>query len=350
MKINPAQRDPVLRAAIITMAVILIFVTLNAGADIFAPMTLGLVSGVMLAPVTQGLQRLGLPVGFSAVLVLLLGVSAILAVAFILEPMFWQIVEQLPKIKWELRSAIQDLSDLFRGLNAVNEEVKQAFGSDAAETATAAPDMPSLADALFLAPVLVAQALVFCGTLFFFLLTRTNIYGWAARWSGSTTDSLTWLRRFDVAERVVARYFLTISLINVGLGLCLGLALTIIGLPAPFVWGTVATLLNFVVYVGPMALALGLVIAGIVAFDGLATMLPVAAYLFLNLLESQFVTPALLGRNMAVNPLMIFVSLVIWLWLWGPIGGIVAIPVLVIGMVMLDLFETDSSAQKADAR
>ncbi len=347
MQSHPFQTDPVLRFAVMAIAVILGFAALKTGAGIFAPMTLGLVTGVILAPITQALERAGLPAGLSAAVVLLLGVSAMLVLALLAEPMIRSIAGELPRIRFELRSTIYELRDLFRGIDAVNREVKAALGTapGAGDAAEAAPDMPGLADALLLAPLVLAQALVFCGTLFFFLLTRKSIYGWVARVTGTTEDTVVLLRRFDAAERIVARYFLTITMINAGLGVCLGAALSLIGLPGPFIWGAVAALLNFVLYVGPMAVAIGLLLAGLVSFDGLMAMAPAAAFLSLNLLEAQFVTPGLLGKHMAVNPLLIFVSLVIWLGLWGPIGGIVAIPVLVIAMVMLDLFEADGTAE-----
>ncbi|WP_424989561.1 AI-2E family transporter [Fluviibacterium sp. S390] len=347
-----STRDPVLRVATIAIAVILVFATLKLGAEIFAPMAMGVVAGVILAPITQALERVGLPVGLSAVLVLLLGVSGLFALAFLLEPMVGRLVEELPRIKWELRATLQDIRDLFRGIDAVNREVGAALGAETgADAQSTAPEMPGVTDALLLAPFVLAQLLIFCGTLFFFLLTRKSIYRGLARLIGTSADTLVLLRRFDAAERMVARYFFTITLINAGLGVFLGSVLSLIGVPGPFIWGAAAALLNFMVYVGPMMMTVGLLLAGLVAFNGLMVLAPVAAYLLLNLLESQFVTPALLGRHMAVNPLLIFVSLVVWLWIWGPIGGIVAIPILVITIVMLDLFEPDSdtaTGQDAD--
>ena len=80
-----------------------------------------------------------------------------------------------------------------------------------------------------------------------------------------------------------------------------------------------------------------------------AVILPPVLYLLFNLIEAQFVTPALVGKNIAINPLLIFVSLVVWLWLWGPIGAIVAIPMLAILLVMLDVFEGEVPGEVAAA-
>ncbi|MGQ3489476.1 AI-2E family transporter [uncultured Roseovarius sp.] len=334
--------DPVLRGAAIMIIVTLGFAVLWTATDILAPMVLGLVTGVILAPVTDMLERTGLPHGIVAALVVVFGGLIIAMLIFLAEPVVWRVAEELPRIKWELRTLIQEFRGLFQSLNEMNQEVKEALGSKPeAEGENADPAIPSVTAALLLAPLVISQILIFAGVLFFFLLTRKRIYAWLSNWIGSSADTVIIQQRFTNAERLVSRYFLTISVINAGLGAALGGALALIGLPGAFVWGVVAALANFILYMGPMMVTAGLLIAGLVTFNGLMVLLPPAIFLGLNMLEAQFVTPTFLGKRIAVNPLLIFISLVVWLWLWGPIGGIIAIPVLVIAMVMLDIFEDD---------
>ncbi|SEM47946.1 Predicted PurR-regulated permease PerM [Roseovarius tolerans] len=337
--------DPIVRVAVIVIAVTLGFGTLKLGADIFAPMVLGVVTGVILAPMTDVFERWGLPAGLASAIMLVLGVSVIAVMGILVEPLIWRVVEHLPTIKWELRAIIGEFRGLVRGLDAVNREVEEALGtqspSDGSEESGPDP-MPTLTSTLFLAPVVLAQVLIFGGTLFFFLLTRKGIYQWLAHWIGTSRDTAIIQRRFATAERLVARYFLTISIVNAGLGIALGTALALIGMPAPIIWGMGAALLNFILYAGPMVVVGALLLAGLIVFDGLMILAPAAIFLMLNMIEAQFVTPSMVGRHISVNPLLIFVSLVIWLWIWGPIGGIVAIPVLVMVLVMLDIFEVDS--------
>src|SRR6056297_761171 len=336
-----SPRDPVLHLAAYLVIAALGFAILRTGGDILAPMLLGLVIGVILAPFTDFLERIGLPRGLSAAAVLLLGVLAIATLAFLTEPLIWRIAGELPRIKWELRSLVNEFRSLIQGLAEMNREVEEALGarSDKDESGSA-PDMPSLTQALFLAPLLLTQALIFGGVLFFFLLTRKSIYSWLSQWIGDESNTDVILQRFTRAERLVSRYFLTITVINATLGTALAGALALIGLPGPLIWGLTAALANFILYMGPMMVTGGLLVAGLVAFDGLMTFLPAAIFLSLNMIEAQFATPAFLGRHISVNPLLIFVSLVVWLWMWGPIGGIIAIPVLVIALVMLNVFDT----------
>jgi len=183
--------------------------------------------------------------------------------------------------------------------------------------------VPGIFDALALAPSVAAALLVFAGAFYFFLLSRAALY---ARVEGSV---LPWDREMlERAEMRVSRYFLTITLINATFGTLIWLVMTLVGLPQPALWGLAAFLFNFILYLGPAALAVAFLVAGLLAFNGAMSVVPAVLYVSMNMTEGQFVTPALVGRQMAVNPLLIFVSLVFWLWLWGPIGGIVAIPVI----------------------
>ncbi|MEQ8897592.1 MAG: AI-2E family transporter [Roseovarius sp.] len=338
--------DPVLRLAVIVIAVLMGFGVLKLAGDIFAPMVLGIVTGVILAPITDLLERWKLPSGVASAIVLALGISGVAVVVVLLEPLVWRVVDELPDIKWEVRSIIEQFRGVIRGLDAMNEEVGQALGTGQNGEDKGNGPIPDPTATLLLAPLVLAQVLIFAGTLFFFLLTRRGIYVWVSTWVGDRRDTVIIKKRFTTAERLVARYFLTISIINAGLGASLGALMMVIGLPGPLIWGVVATMLNFILYVGPIMVIGGLLLAGLIAFDGLMVFAPAAIFLCLNMIESQFVTPAMVGKHISVNPLLIFVSLVIWLWMWGPIGGIVAIPVLVIVLVMLDIFDSEGRARK----
>lgn len=342
-----SSADPVLRLAVIVIAVILCFGVLKLASDVFAPMVLGLVTGIILAPITDLLERWKIPKGIASAIVLFLGVSAVAIAVVLLEPLLWRVIEDLPNIKWELRAIIEEFRGVIRGLDAVNREVGQALGTQPEQGGEdGSGPIPDPTSTLLLAPLVMAQVLIFGGTLFFFLLTRKGIYAWLSTWIGSSRETKIIKKRFTTAERLVARYFLTISVINAGLGACLAALLMVIGLPAPLIWGVVAAMLNFILYLGPIMVIGGLLLAGLIAFNGLMVFAPAAVFLCLNMIESQFVTPAMIGKHISVNPLLIFASLVVWLWLWGPIGGIVAIPVLVIVLVMLDIFDSEGRARK----
>jgi predicted PurR-regulated permease PerM len=319
---------------------------LEFGRPVLAPVVLALVLGVVLSPLTRRVEKLGAPDAVSAFLALATMLGLIVGLGLLLEPVIARLIARTPLILQELGSALGSVQLAMQGLDQVSDQVSDALGEGrlgAARDAEGAVALPSVSDALALAPGAAASALIFVGTLYFFLLGRKEIYAWVAALGAgpSAADLLE-------AEREVSRYFLTITVINAGYGVLIALLMWAIGLPAPILWGATLFLANFILYLGPALMLAGFAVAGVVAFDGVLAVLPAALFLGCNILESQFVTPSLVGRQMAVNPLAIFLSLVFWLWIWGPVGGIVSIPLLVWGLALNK--KRHSGAVRAEAR
>ncbi len=135
----------------------------------------------------------------------------------------------------------------------------------------------------------------------------------------------------------LSRYLLSISIINFGLGTVIGIALYLLGMPNAWMWGAIAAMLNFVPYFGPVLGMIGVALAGLIASDSLGHgLLPVGVYLGLHLLEANLLTPYILGRRFTLNPVIIFISLMFCVWLWGIIGAFLAVPLLVIFKLICD--------------
>ncbi|HBS49052.1 MAG TPA: AI-2E family transporter [Rhodobacteraceae bacterium] len=336
---QPRQTGRVVRNCAVLLTALALLAAMELAEDIMAPLVAALVTGVIFAPAAGRLQRLGLPRVLSAALILAAGIAVIGGIALLVEPYLWRLLEELPNIKWELQKLVRSFRGLIQGLDEVNAEFAQALGDTSEpDAASAAPKMPGLTDALFLAPVILGKVVIYLGALFFFLLTRHSIYHWLSERIGTKRDTKVMLARFRNAESVISTYFLTITVINAVMGAAVAAAMTLIGLPGAIMWGIAAMLLNYVLYLGPAVMLVSLGLAGVLAFEGPLSFAPALAYLAINLTEAQFITPALVGRNISINPLMIFVSLVFWLWLWGPIGGIIAIPIMVILLKVFDIF------------
>lgn len=140
-----------------------------------------------------------------------------------------------------------------------------------------------------------------------------------------------------IAKRDVSRYLVTITLINIGLGIVIGTAMLLIGAPSPFLWGAIATLFNFIPYLGA---ATGTVVVGIVALTtfqdiGHTLAMPLV-YFAITSLEGGFVTPALLGRRFTLSPVAVVIALLFWGWLWGIPGAFLAVPILTTTKIICD--------------
>lgn len=132
------------------------------------------------------------------------------------------------------------------------------------------------------------------------------------------------------AQRDISLYLSTMALINAGLGLATAGAMVALGVPNPVLWGTVAGVLNFVPYLGPMMTTLLLLVAGVIGLpdSGLMVAMPAVAFLALHAIESNFISPIVVGRRLALSPLSVFISVLFWGWLWGIAGAMIAVPIL----------------------
>ena len=145
----------------------------------------------------------------------------------------------------------------------------------------------------------------------------------------------------------ISNYLFSVSLINVGLGVFVGGGLYLLGVPNAAMWGMLVAALNFVPYFGPVAGIILLATVGLLTFASLwKGLLPPAWYLLLHLLEANVVTPVVLGRRFTLNPVVIFVSLIFWTWLWGVPGALLSVPILVSIKVVCDRVPTLSSVSE----
>jgi predicted PurR-regulated permease PerM len=141
-------------------------------------------------------------------------------------------------------------------------------------------------------------------------------------------------------QHSLSAFLFTITLINAGLGVLVGFAAWAIGLPNPALWGVLAGVLNFIPYFGPITGVAVLTLAGFVTFDQpWRAVAPAVIYLVLHAVESNFLTPMILGRRLTLNPLVIFISLMFWTWLWGIPGALLSIPMLMMLKIFCDHFK-----------
>lgn len=320
------MRSSINTICLFILATILVFATLHQAKALFAPILAAFLLGIVITPLSSLWAKLRVPDAVAAFFSVFLAVLFISALVLLLEPYISQVISQGPIIQAELRETVEEMRRLLRGIEKISEDMAAAIepNPDADGEGSEPMTIPSLTDALLYAPQFVAQFLIFTGTLYFFLLAHNAVYDWL-----STNIAALSRRDLHRASAQVSRYVLTISTINVSFGALVAVAMYLIGMPSPIVWGLLACLLNFVLYLGPMLLITMLTVTGIVVFDGALSFLPPAVYIAMNAVEAQFVTPTLVGKSLSVNPLLVFISLVFWLWLWGPIGGIIAIPLLI---------------------
>ena len=153
-------------------------------------------------------------------------------------------------------------------------------------------------------------------------------------------------------QQNISNYLFSVTLINIGLGVVVSGGLYFMGVPNAAMWGIFVAVLNFVPYFGPVAGIILLAAVGLLTFETSLwqALLPPAWYLLLHLLEANLVTPVLLGRRFTLNPVVIFVSLIFWTWLWGMPGALLSVPILVSIKVISDHVPALSSVSEVLSR
>jgi predicted PurR-regulated permease PerM len=138
-------------------------------------------------------------------------------------------------------------------------------------------------------------------------------------------------------EENISAYLSTISLMNALVGIATAIAMWACGLGDPFLWGSIAFILNYIPIMGPIA-GIGLFLfAGLLSIDELFwAFLPAALYLMIHLIEGEVVTPMLLARRFTLNPVLVIISLIFWFWMWGAAGAILAVPLVAIAKIICD--------------
>ena len=321
------------QTAVIGLGILGLVFALEAGQFLLAPVALAIIIGLMLGPVASLLERRGLAPALSAAIVVLLFVLLVgaLTLALVAPLGYW--AGRLPQIWQQLQEQLVHLRRPLEMLKGVREQIRAVTGGEGMTVSV--EDGSPVVSLATLAPAIGAQILVFLASLYFFIATRDQTRVAILRLC--VNRKLRWrvAHIFRDVEELVSRYLLSITAINLGLAAAVTLALWLVGVPQPALWGALAGILNFVIYIGPAIMAALLFGVGLATYDSFTgAVMPPLIYLALNLVEGQFVTPTVIGRAMTLNPFVVFLALAFWLWIWGPVGGFIAIPALLIAFAV----------------
>lgn len=201
--------------------------------------------------------------------------------------------------------------------NVVKERIKQG-------------GMEMVISILSAAPLLLAQVLTSIILILFLLIFGPPLFDAFVNHFPMVKNKQRAIYLVGNIQKALSSYIVTVSIINTVLGLSTALALQLYGMEDALLWGVLVGFLNFVPYVGSLVSLSILSVASVVqyGFESVA-LIPLGIFLFLNMIESQFITPTILGRSMEVNPLVIVLWLLVLGWLWGILGVLIAVPLLV---------------------
>ena len=312
---------------------------LRAGAEFFLPVTAALVIAIALVPVLEWLERRRLPSGLAALACVILFITAAnVAVASIVLPAAeW--VRLLPERIGRIRETLEPLLAIYQDLERFIDGIVGEFGSTGEGTRTVAVETPnSLLDIVATsAPFAAIQMFFGVLVIFFFLSGWTRMRKATITTRGSFEGAMTTARAIQQIVDATSTYLGTITMVNVAMGLVVALILWWIDMPTPLMWGGIVAVLNYIPYLGPIASVLLLGLGGLMAFsDPWYAFLPAVSFAVIHVIEANVITPAIVGRRLTINPLLILVALSFWAWVWGTTGALLAVPLLIIMKTVLD--------------
>lgn len=329
--------------ALTGLFVLSVFYTMYFMRAMLLPLVLALLLSYLLAPLVRGLAALRIRPLFGAAIVLAALIGGIAyGVSFVSEPATgW--IEKAPYSFHQLQQKLLPLKKPI-------EKVAQASGEIDKLTEPTEPQAKpqpvvvkrsAIAEAFFTqGPEFVASAVVMFILLYFLLaydgVFLTKIIRITPR-LGDKKKAVSIMREI---ESQISRYLLTITAINVCLGLAVGTTVNFLGLRNPVMWGVMVAVLNFVPYLGALTGIICMTLGAVLSFDSLGYALTIpASYLIIAILEGNFVTPMVLGRSLTLNPVIILISLAFWGWMWGISGMILAVPILATFKIFCDHIE-----------
>ena len=338
----PRPRAP---TAVLVLAVLAVGFTLWAAQGLILPVLLAMFFALVGNPILRLLRRLYIPRFLAALLVISIGFGGTVL-----------LVEQLvqPATEWVrdaprgIRSLAPKLRKMVRPVHEANQAAQRI--ASAASAAGAAPGETRTVVRteardpyrwLASTPKVVSSILAVVLLTFFFMVYGENLQRHALALLPSRQQQKITVEILTSIEREISRYVLTITVINAVVGAVIAGLLVWLGVPAAeaLLWGTMAFLLNFAPYVGPLIGILTLLVMGFLRFDDWMALAPPALYLLVHALEGQLITPIVLGRSMRLSPLVLILALMVFGWLWGIVVLLLAVPLLVCVKLVLSRIE-----------
>ena len=321
------------RGALIGIFLLAFGTFLYVGRPILLPILAAGVLALTLGPLIKTAKRAGIPTWVSAIMILLFGFGALSVLAMALAHPVSEWIGRAP----EIGTSIKDkLAVLNRPLGALHELETSLFGNSAGVSMNMPASHVVLPVVAFVTPA-AGELVLFFTTLLFFLIGEIELRNQFVALFGHRDSKLRFLKIMRDIERNLAGYLTVVTIINIAIAIIVSLGAWVIGFPNPLIFGLLAGLLNYVPYIGPAVMVVVLFGVGLVTFPSLAhALIAPLGLVALTTFEGHLITPTLVGRRLTLNPLVLFLALAFWTWMWGPLGALLAAPLSIIGLVVMN--------------
>ncbi|WP_246082581.1 AI-2E family transporter [Rubellimicrobium rubrum] len=334
-----------------------LFTAVYFARDVLLPIVLAVVLTLTLLPVVRWGERLKIPPGITSISLMVILAAGLFLGGYFLSGPVQTMVADAPRMADQIQDRLSGVLDRWRD---ITEQAGAVTGGGPEAGQMIDADGDGVANTQVVAVVeedsgnggvvsYVASSLASAGgavgaalILTAFLLASGDFYHRriveAAPRLKDKKKALTIIR--DV-ERQISRYLGSITLINLLLGLTIGVSMWLLGMPMAPLWGILGFLLNYIPFVGNIVTVALVAAVALITYDSLWTAaLPPLAVIALSALESQVVTPVVVGRRLELNQVSQLIMVAFWTWLWGVPGAILAVPFLVVVKAVCDNVES----------
>jgi len=331
-----------MRIRSVTLTILLIVVVacaLRFTRGLLFPIVLAVLVQFVLEPVVRMLRVVFIPAAIGAALVLLalVGVSAYGVYRGYEPAIQWAgtLPQKLRQVEHKLGFLRAPVEQVTRATEQVEDIAKLTHSPD---DQIVRLERPSLAQVFFESLSDLASGSVLGLVLAYFLLASEGafLHRIAALMTGASEQAIAGDGMRTIRGQI-STYLFTITCINATLGLVVGVIMFATGMPNPVLWGVMAGVLTYVPYLGA-TVGVGIVtVVALVSFERVSdAIIPPLLYTVAAIVEGMIVTPMVLGYRLTLNPAAIFLWLVLWNWLWGIPGAVIAVPMLVVVKILCD--------------
>jgi len=358
---GPPVRARIFSFSITGLFVLAVCYTLHFAQAILMPVTAAVILALLLQPIVRFLRRAKVPEPIAAAGVVVAFFAALTVGIYVLSDPAAKWISQMPDVIAELQTKIkapieqikdakQEIENMVDETRADPKTAPRAVSRQGVSPKTQPEQAPPESTRVTLLEVFAQtltvlrdvgwSVLIVFVLLYFLLATGTTLRENIILALPTFRDKKRALEVTRDVQRGVSVHLATVTLVNIGLGVAIGLAMYAVGLPNPALWGAMAAVFNFIPYLGAMAGSIVVMIVGLLTYDApLEALLPPVVYIVINTLEGNLITPTILSHRLTISPVAVFLSVIFWGWIWGVPGALMAVPILICLKVICDANE-----------
>lgn len=323
-----------IRSAVLSgILLLMVLYTMYFTASLTMPIALAFLLSLVLSPIVRFLVKLRIHQSLAALLVTLAVVGGIVAGIYVLAKPAGDWIERAPselrRLEYKLAWVKQPMKEVKEARDQVQEMTNVGEDSGAGQGGEGRPSFSLVDIAINRTPSLMYGAAVALVLLFFLLASGDSFLNKMVQVTPGLKEKKRVVETAREIQRHISVYLGTIAAINLVVGAVTALAMYLLGMPNPLLWGAMLAMLNFVPYLGVLISMVVVGFVGLLTFDTFTqALLPPAVIFGINVVEGQFITPIVAGRRLAMSPVAIFLSIVVLGWIWGILGVLMAVPLL----------------------